>query len=294
MKSLKGTLFLLMLVASAVAYVACAPAVDTEAEKAAVVAAIDDLWNAFKAKNMDALERVCSKELYAIGVEQGQQWENWNAFSAYMKLYFDMEDFELKSFQRENQHVRLSPAGDAAWYSETYSETFTVAGQDTTSTGKFTLGLEKGESGWVIVHWHVSKSTPPAIPADELKAAIQAEQNRYAELVAGADVDALLGMYNDDAALIPPDTDRIEGKEALRAAFEQWFEMGSWSVSYTTERVIQAGEMVIDIGNYTSILRTTARTEMKESGKSLYLWKKDPDGNWKISIEIWNTNQPAR
>jgi ketosteroid isomerase-like protein len=53
-----------------------------------------------------------------------------------------------------------------------------------------------------------------------------------------------------------------------------------------------AGDWAYDRGNYTLTVTPKPGKPMEESGKYLAVCKRQPDGSWKISRLIYNSNNP--
>jgi ketosteroid isomerase-like protein len=272
----------------------CTQPVDIEAEKAAVMTVTDDFWEAFKDRDIEQLRNLCSEDIVVIGHDIGQRFEGRQAFADHVEPYFEMEGFDLGEYTRENQHLKISPGGDAAWYSETYTEEILIAGQDSvTYGGEITLGLEKRNGKWSIIQYHVSYPDAPEIPAGELDTAIEEVKNRLRDLFNNGDLDELMHLYTDDAVVMAPGSELITGKAAIRETFENYHKMGSIQLELVTDKLIQTGKSVIDIGSYTNNVKLNSGEQLEFKGQQLFIWQMDSTGSWKLRLEMWNTYQSA-
>jgi uncharacterized protein (TIGR02246 family) len=128
-------------------------------------------------------------------------------------------------------------------------------------------------------------------------AAIKAVNDRMAAAFDSKDVAALAAAYADDAIMMDPDQPAIEGKQAIQAAYEaRAKENASQSVSltfaFTPLETQVAGDWAFDRGDYTVTVTPKSGTPMERSNKYVTIYKRQPDGNWKIYLDISNRNNP--
>ncbi|MBN2408679.1 MAG: DUF4440 domain-containing protein [Candidatus Aminicenantes bacterium] len=59
-----------------------------------------------------------------------------------------------------------------------------------------------------------------------IRAAIEAGNLKFGEPVRKGDAAAIAALYSEDATLMPPDSDPIQGKETIQAYFSGGLQMG--------------------------------------------------------------------
>jgi uncharacterized protein (TIGR02246 family) len=114
--------------------------------------------------------------------------------------------------------------------------------------------------------------------------AIQAAVGRYVDASNQGDVETLTSLYADDAVLLPPDHAPIEGRKAIEEFWRQGTDQG---LRVTTLRLEVAGDVGYLIGRYN--LPATAK-EQADSGKYVMCLKRQRDGAWKLTADIWNSS----
>ncbi len=110
-------------------------------------------------------------------------------------------------------------------------------------------------------------------------------------LVASLNVGDAAGVaahYTDDAALLPPDAARIDGREGIQVVWQGLIDADIRDVTMTTQEVDVFG----DVANEVGIISATAPGEdggrAPLSGKYVAVWKCGGGGTWRLHRDIWN------
>jgi uncharacterized protein (TIGR02246 family) len=120
-------------------------------------------------------------------------------------------------------------------------------------------------------------------PAADRKA-VEATVNRYVEATNKGDAEALAQLYEDDAVLLPPDHQPVQGRAAIGEFWRQGTDEG---LEVTTLRLDVQGGIGYLVGQYT--LPETDE-EPADSGKTVMCLKRQRDGSWKVTADIWNSS----
>jgi ketosteroid isomerase-like protein len=67
----------------------------------------------------------------------------------------------------------------------------------------------------------------------------------HEEYSAAGDVEGVLSNMAEDIVMLAPDAPLIEGKDAVRAAYEGFFSMGKWDFYHEYSGAEEVGEVVI-------------------------------------------------
>lgn len=132
----------------------------------------------------------------------------------------------------------------------------------------------------------VGSALPTAAAQDDLRAAIEAANARFAAAVAAGDAAAVAGMYTADGWLMAPNAPTATGHEAIAAAFQGMLDMGVTSVSLITDEVHGAGAMAHEVGRY--VIEGADGAHM-DHGKYIVIWHHTEDG-WKLHRDIYNSD----
>jgi len=114
--------------------------------------------------------------------------------------------------------------------------------------------------------------------------AVEATVNRYVEATNSGDAEALAQLYEDDAVLLPPDHQPVEGRAAIGEFWRQGTDEG---LEVTTLRLDVDGGIGYLVAQYT--LPETDE-EPADSGKTVMCLKRQRDGSWKVTADIWNSS----
>ncbi len=136
---------------------------------------------------------------------------------------------------------------------------------------------------------------PPAQEAAGLSnedvAAIRGISDTYAQLSLAGDVADQAAMFTEDAVRMPPNEPAHEGRAAIQAYLEGFPTITEF-VSTTTE-VGGAGDVAFARGTYSLTATPEGALEpVSDSGKWMAICKRQPDGTWLISANIWNSDLP--
>ncbi len=140
-------------------------------------------------------------------------------------------------------------------------------------------------SGWILPLGAVLLAgcgTPGRVAEAGSRQAIESAVRRYVAASNQGDAEALTALYAEDAVLLPPDHEAIQGREAIRDFWRQGTDEG---LEVTTLTVEVEGDLGYLVGRY-HLLATDE--EPADSGKYVMCLKRQRDGAWKLTADIWN------
>ena len=154
--------------------------------------------------------------------------------------------------------------------------------------------MKQIHSAWLIVlGTMLGACVDSSVDLEADREAISALHEREIEAVFASDSDALTGVYSEDAVLMPPNGASIEGAEAVetwsRSLFDQVAIQGDVAVTDLT----LAGDWAIERYEYSFQVSPLAGGDpVQDEGKGLHIFRRQSDGTWRISVDIWNPNGP--
>lgn len=128
----------------------------------------------------------------------------------------------------------------------------------------------------------------------DARAAIEAANARFLEAFKRGDKAGMVANYADDAIVMMPNEEAWRGRDGLDRGFGGFLSQMSFKDgSATTADVVLAGDLAVETGTFAWTLQPKAGPEIKDKGKYLTVWRRQPDGTWKIVRDINNTDLPA-
>jgi uncharacterized protein (TIGR02246 family) len=107
------------------------------------------------------------------------------------------------------------------------------------------------------------------------------------------DTSAAVALVMDDAVDLPPNRPAVVGKEAIRAFVQSDFDRFTWDFTDEIVEVEVSGDLAVMWTKYSVTLTPKDGGEPVESGGNwLKVLKRQSDGSWKFSRNIWNRDSP--
>jgi ketosteroid isomerase-like protein len=125
--------------------------------------------------------------------------------------------------------------------------------------------------------------------SDEDVAAIRGVVQSFGEAALAGDFSTAAESYAVDAVFMPPNGAIYEGRAAEVAHLEATPPVLSYSSAPV--EVDGYGDLAYARGAYSLSLLVGADTVAME-GKWVHIFRKQPDGSWLITLDIWNSNDP--
>ena len=118
---------------------------------------------------------------------------------------------------------------------------------------------------------------------------------KWAKAAATKDVEQTIAFYSDDAVVFPPNATSAATKEAIRNSWKEMLGSPGLVISWQPAKVQigKAGEMAWLSGTYELTMNDASGKPINDRGKYLEVWEKRPDGIWKCTADMWNSNLAA-
>lgn len=128
--------------------------------------------------------------------------------------------------------------------------------------------------------------------ADEV--AIRQQSMAWSNAAQSHNVDKALSFYAPDAIVLPDGKPIAPTQDAIRSGWQALLSDNSLTLSWKTTAVgvAKSSDIAYEYGSYA--LDTTGKDGKisTETGKYLLVWKKQPDGSWKVAIDTDNSDAP--
>jgi uncharacterized protein (TIGR02246 family) len=117
---------------------------------------------------------------------------------------------------------------------------------------------------------------------------IEATMKTLVESLNGGDAAGVAAHYTDDAALLPPETARIDGREEIQGYWQGRIDAGIRDVALTTKEVDNFGDVANEVGTISATAPREDGGRVQLAGKYVAVWKRGGDGTWRMHRDIWN------
>jgi ketosteroid isomerase-like protein len=112
---------------------------------------------------------------------------------------------------------------------------------------------------------------------------IRAADQKYVDADAKRDTDAMMSLLAEGVVFMPPGSQPLVGRESVRALFK----LHPWDKLAETPAEIEGrADFAIVRGAYTGMAQG-----MPLSGSYVEVWQKQPDGAWRVTRKIWNSDR---
>jgi uncharacterized protein (TIGR02246 family) len=127
--------------------------------------------------------------------------------------------------------------------------------------------------------------------AQTAAAEIDKANQRFEQAFNKGDAAALAKMYTEQATVLPPDADMVEGREAIQKFWHGAVGAGFQNLTLKSVRIDEyGGDAAREIGRF-SLETPGPHGQTKVEGKYVVVWRKSAS-EWQLDSDIWNTNKP--
>ena len=114
----------------------------------------------------------------------------------------------------------------------------------------------------------------------------------WSKAAATRDAERVASFYAEDAIAYPPNEPAAVGRPAAHQVWASYFADSTFSISWKTSHagVAASGDLGFTAGTYEDSFRGADGVLVRETGKYVCTWKKQNDGSWKATHDIWNTD----
>jgi len=121
------------------------------------------------------------------------------------------------------------------------------------------------------------------------EALIAAVNQQFMEAISRSDAAGAAALYAEHGQLMPPNSELLEGHEAIRGYFESAIESGLGSVQLETSELDIYGSMAVEVGRYQLHEKNDNQIDV---GKYIVIWQ-FVNGKWCLYRDIFNSDLPT-
>jgi uncharacterized protein (TIGR02246 family) len=133
---------------------------------------------------------------------------------------------------------------------------------------------------------------PQPAPPDTAgaKASLQDTDARYGKAIKEKDKDAFLAFYAADAVMCPPGLGTLTGHAAIGGFMDTVLADPAFAVNIAAATVEVSTDGTLGTTYATGQVTLTGPDgkPATENIRDLHVWRRQPDGSWKLAIDVWN------
>jgi len=142
----------------------------------------------------------------------------------------------------------------------------------------------------------VGCSTQPTIDVDAQRSALMDTDRAWFEAYSASDnrPETFVENLLEGASLLPPDAPLVRGRDAIRVVIGQLEATPGFSITWTPSSadVGSGDDLGYTMGTY-RILMDGPDGQITIDGKYLTIWKKQSDGRWLVTADMFNADAPT-
>ena len=123
-----------------------------------------------------------------------------------------------------------------------------------------------------------------------IRDAIAANDENFAAAFNRGDAAGVAAFYTEDGQLLPPNSDLVQGRQAVQAFWQGVMDMGIKGIKIECGEVEDHGDTAIEASTYEL---QDGEGQTLDAGKFIVIWKRE-DGQWELHRDIFNSSLPAQ
>jgi len=131
----------------------------------------------------------------------------------------------------------------------------------------------------------------PAVDTHADENAIRQADLEWSKAAASKDIEKVVSYYAEDGAVYPPNSPISAGLPAIKIVWTGMVNLPGFMVNWVPSRVdvAKSGELGWSTGTYQMSMNVPG-SPANDHGKYVAVWKKQPDGNWRVQADIFNSD----
>ena len=135
--------------------------------------------------------------------------------------------------------------------------------------------------------------TQSSVDVEAEQASLRAAADAYHEAAQTGDIDSVVDLYANDGLILPPNAAEEEGLQDARNFATAFTQTPGFGIRFDNVRVEVAasGDMGYTLADAVINFDGPDGESVEDRVRDFHLWKKQ-DGEWKVAIDIWNSELP--
>ncbi|HEX7174777.1 MAG TPA: DUF4440 domain-containing protein [Pyrinomonadaceae bacterium] len=111
----------------------------------------------------------------------------------------------------------------------------------------------------------------------------------------GREVESILSYWTEDAVVVPPGLPPVVGKAALRQYVEGSLRIPGFRIYWESKDVTLSpdAQLAYMFSRNEVTMNAPDGTPMTTEGRAVTIWRREPDGEWRCAVDVWNAGPAA-
>lgn len=105
------------------------------------------------------------------------------------------------------------------------------------------------------------------------------------------DWPSVASHYQGDAVLMPPNGPAFAGREKLRSLLDAMPRISA--LESAIDEIAGCRDLAFVRSHFSLNVESEGLPPTREAGKWMQIWRRQEDGQWRVAVEIWNSDRPA-
>jgi uncharacterized protein (TIGR02246 family) len=147
-------------------------------------------------------------------------------------------------------------------------------------------------AGLMACHGSAHQADRPAALSARDSAGIAAADSAFQAAANAGNAVGVAAVYATDASLLPPNLPLRRGRTAIQAYWAGLLDAYTVTFEVVSDMIEGRGDLAYNMGHYrfTAVPKEKNAPGIADEGKFVEILKKQPDGNWKYIVDIYNSN----
>ena len=124
--------------------------------------------------------------------------------------------------------------------------------------------------------------------------AVRAADAAWLKAYEAKDVDKAVSFFDEQGSMLVPNSPILIGRDAIAKFIARGFTLQDYKITWHPDQagVAQAGDLGYTSGKYEMSFNDASGRTISDKGKYLMVWKKQPEGAWKVLFDTSNSDLP--
>ena len=120
---------------------------------------------------------------------------------------------------------------------------------------------------------------------------LEAANVAFTGAVSAFDLEGIMSWISEDALFYPPDAEMLSDNASVRALFEAGLSDPNAAAEFEhlSSAISEDGSMGYTVSMLHFTYTAPDGSITTDHDRDLHIWRKDSSGNWKVTLDMWNS-----